>query len=147
MHKESSSQERAPGARGVGQIVGRGLQQATSSPGTAAAAPTAPPIAPQRMIPRTGIEQPFLIDPPEHIRETSDYERTNEISQMLKHAIIDDYKMRDANRIINLAKTVFDIDRDSPHYKNQQDYLNPQDQIRLFKGQGGTGRAMDNPRL
>ena len=37
---------------------------------------------------------------------------------MLKHAIVDDYKMRDANRIINLAKTVFDVDRESPHYKN-----------------------------
>ena len=46
---------------------------------------------------------------------------------MLKQAIIDDYKMRDSNRIINLAKTVYDIDRDSPHYKTPQDYLNNQD--------------------
>lgn len=75
-------------------------------------------IMPQRMIPRTGIEQPFLIDPPVHIRHTNDYERTNEVSSMLKLAIVEDYKLKDANRIINLAKTVYDIDRESPHYKN-----------------------------
>ena len=33
-------------------------------------------------------------------------------------AIVEDYKLKDNNRIINLAKTVFDIDRESPHYKN-----------------------------
>jgi len=37
---------------------------------------------------------------------------------MLKMAIVEDYKLKDNNRIINLAKTVFDIDRESPHYKN-----------------------------
>ena len=90
--------------------MGRALQSA---------APTPANVAPQRMIPRTGIEQPFLIESPEHIRDTNDYERTNDISSMLKHAIIDDYKMRDTNRIMNLAKTVYDVDRESPHYKNQ----------------------------
>jgi|AACY02.14.fsa_nt_gi hypothetical protein len=95
--------------------MGRGLQSAAPAPAT---------VVPQRMIPRTGIEQPFLIDPPVHVRNTNDYERTNEISTMLKLAIVEDYKLKDANRIINLAKTVFDIDRDSPHYKNQQEYLN-----------------------
>ena len=103
--KKEASQERT----GIGSVMGRALQSAAPAPST---------VPPQRMIPRTGIEQPFLIDTPEHIRDTNDYERTNEISSMLKHAIIDDYKMRDANRIINLAKTVYDIDRDSPHYKN-----------------------------
>lgn len=92
--------------------MGRGLQTPAASNQNSSGQ------TPQRMIPRTGIEQPFLIEPPEHIRDTSDYERTNEISPMLKQAIIDDYKMRDSNRIINLAKTVFDIDRDSPHYKS-----------------------------
>lgn len=108
--KKEASQERS----GIG-VLGRGLQSA---------APAPPTMVPQRMIPRTGIEQPFLIDPPMHIRHTNDYERTNEISTMLKLAIVEDYKLKDANRIINLAKTVFDIDRDSPHYKNQQEYLN-----------------------
>jgi len=36
---------------------------------------------------------------------------------MLKMAIVEDYKLKDNNRIINLAKTVFDLDRESPHYK------------------------------
>ena len=48
-------------------------------------------------------------------------------------AIVEDYKLKDSNRIINLAKTVYDLDRESPHYKNQLDYLNNNDQIRLFK--------------
>lgn len=90
-------------------VNGRGLRSAAPAPAT---------VVPQRMIPRTGIEQPFLIDPPVHIRSTNDYERTNEVSSMLKLAVVEDYRMKDANRIINLAKTVFDIDRDSPHYKN-----------------------------
>lgn len=67
-----------------------------------------------RCIPRTGIEQPFLIDPPFHIRVTQELERTNEISQMLRINILDDY--RNSGRIVNLAKTVYDVDRDSPHY-------------------------------
>lgn len=103
--KKEPSQERA----GMG-VTGRGLRSAAPAPAA---------TVPQRMIPRTGIEQPFLIDPPVHIRATNDYERTNEVSSMLKLAIVEDYKLKDANRIINLAKTVFDIDRDSPHYKNQ----------------------------
>jgi len=44
---------------------------------------------------------------------------------MLKMAIIEDYKMRDNNRIMNLAKVVYDIDKDSPHYKNSHDYIDP----------------------
>lgn len=118
-------------------VMGRGLQSAAPAPA---------PLVPQRMIPRTGIEQPFLIDPPEHLRNTNDYERTNEISTMLKLAIIEDYKLKDANRIINLAKTVYDIDRDSPHYKNQQEYLNGAEQIRIIKPQVN-GRPIENPRM
>jgi len=83
------------------------------------------------MIPRTGIEQPFLIDPPEHIRRTREFERTCEISSMLKVAIVEDYKMRESNRIVNLAKTVYDLDKDSPHYKN--DYINPSEQIKIMR--------------
>ena len=68
-----------PASKILNGILGKGLQQPMTSPGTAATPTTGPPLAPQRMIPRTGIEQPFLIDPPEHIRETNDYERTNEV--------------------------------------------------------------------
>lgn len=44
---------------------------------------------------------------------------------MLKMAIIEDYKMRENNRIMNMAKVVYDIDKDSPHYKNSNEYLEP----------------------
>lgn len=99
-----------------------------------------------RMIPRTGIEQPFLIEPPKFIRNTNEFERTNEISNMLKMAIIEDYRMRENNRIVNLAKTVYDLERESPHYKNANEYLNTNDQIRIIKPQVN-GRPIDNPRL
>lgn len=78
-----------------------------------------------RCIPRTGIEQPFLIDPPFHIRRTQDLERTNEISQNLKMNILEDYRIRETGRIVNLAKTVYDVERDSPHYKNTNEYVDP----------------------
>jgi hypothetical protein len=77
------------------------------------------------MIPRTGIEQPFLIDPPYHIRKTHDLERINEGSQNFKMNILEEYRMRETGRIINLAKTVYDVERDSPHYKNSNEYLDP----------------------
>ena len=41
-------------------------------------------------------------------------------------AIIDDYRMRENARIVNLAKTVFDIEKDSPHYKNSKEYIDPE---------------------
>ena len=99
-----------------------------------------------RMIPRTGIEQPFLIDPPYHIRKTQDLERTNEGSQMLKINILEEYRMRETGRIINLAKTVFDVERDSPHYKNSNEYLDPSKQIRIWKPTTN-GRPLDNPKF
>lgn len=77
------------------------------------------------MIPRTGIEQPFLIDPPLHIRKTQELERTNEGSQMFKINLLEEYRMLETGRIVNLAKTVFDVERDSPHYKNSSEYLDP----------------------
>ena len=70
------------------------------------------------MVPRTGIEQPFLFDPPIHIRETNEFERANDASSMFKLSMVEDYRIRENNRIVNLAKTVFDLERDSPHYKN-----------------------------
>jgi len=58
-------------------------------------------------------------------------------------AIVEDYKLKDNNRIINLAKTVFDIDRESPHYKSQTEYLNNADQIKIVKPLVN-GRAIDS---
>ena len=72
-----------------------------------------------------------MIDPPHHIRRTADLERTNEVSQMLKTSIIEEYRMRENGRIVNLAKTVYDVERDSPHYKNSNEYLDPSKQIRI----------------
>ena len=65
---------------------------------------------------------------------------------MLKMAIIEDYKMRDNNRIMNLAKVVYDIDKDSPHYKNSHDYIDPTKQIRIIRPIVN-GRPLDNPKL
>ena len=96
--------------------------------------------------PRTGIEQPFLIEPPTHIRQTIDLERVNDISSMLKMAIIEDYKMRENNRIMNMAKVVYDIDKDSPHYKNSNEYLEPSKQIRIIRPIVN-GRPLENPKL
>lgn len=31
---------------------------------------------------------------------------------------MDDYRMRETGRVVNLAKTVYDIDKESPYYKN-----------------------------
>ena len=84
-----------------------------------------------RFVPRTGIDQPFLLEPPKHIRETAEYERTNETSCMMKASVLDDYRVRDTGRLVNLAKTVFDIERDSPHYKTPGEYLNPKDQVKF----------------
>jgi hypothetical protein len=76
-------------------------------------------------IPRTGIEQPFLLSPPSFIRESNDFERINEISMSLKLQIIEEYRMRDKTRVINLAKTVYDCEKDSPHYRSGHEYINP----------------------
>ena len=70
------------------------------------------------MIPKTGIEQPFLIDPPEFIRNGPEYERINDLTSIHRANITDDYRIRESGRIVNLAKTVYDVDKDSPHYKN-----------------------------
>ena len=99
-----------------------------------------------KTVPRTGIEQPFLIEPPAHIRQTIDLERVNDISSMLKMAIIEDYKMRENNRIMNMAKVVYDIDKDSPHYKNSNEYLEPSKQIRIIRPIVN-GRPLENPKL
>ena len=93
------------------------------------------------MIPRTGIEQPFLIEPPQHIKATAEFERTNELSAMLKANIVDDYRIRESGRIVNLAKTVFDVDKESPHYKNQSDYINAKELVKLQKGPMIPGRV------
>jgi len=97
------------------------------------------------MIPRTGIEQPFIIEPPKHIRVTPELERTNEISNMLKIAIIDDYRMRESNRIVNMAKTVYDIEKESPHYKSSKEYIDPNEQIRIQRPTLN-GRPLENPK-
>lgn len=115
---------------------------------TACATPNAPAesnVAGPKLYPRTGIEQPFLADPPQHIRNTVELERTNDISQMLRSAIIEDYRMRENSRIVNLAKVVYDVEKESPHYKNMAEFLDPQSQIRVTK-QTVNGRPMDNLR-
>jgi len=71
--------------------------------------------------PRTGIEQPFLLVPPVHIRDTNDLERVNEYSHIVKQTIIDDYRMRESSRVINLAKTVYDAEKESPHYRGSEE--------------------------
>jgi len=57
--------------------------------------------------------------------------------------LIEDYRVRDNSRIINLAKTVYDVDRESPHYRNQADYIDKANQIRITKGTVN-GREVDN---
>lgn len=99
-----------------------------------------------RAIPRTGIEQPFLIDPPVHIRRTQDLERTNEVSQHLKMNILEEYRMRETGRIVNLAKVVYDVERDSPHYKNSNEYIEPSKQIRIQKPMTN-GRPIENAKF
>jgi hypothetical protein len=66
-----------------------------------------------------------LLTPPEHIRSTNDLERINDISPMLKAAIIEDYRMRESSRVISLAKTVYEVEKESPYYKNQLDFIDP----------------------
>ena len=61
----------------------------------------------------------------------------------LKQAIIEDYKMRENNRVISLAKTVFDVEKDSPYYKNSLEYIDPSKQIRITKGTAN-GRVIEN---
>lgn len=95
-------------------------------------------------IPRTGIEQPFLIDPPVHKREPADnLERINDLSPNLKATIIEDYRMREASRVINFAKTVYDAEKESPHYRNQVDFLDPTDTIRITRPTVN-GRPVEN---
>jgi hypothetical protein len=97
-------------------------------------------------IPRTGIEQPFLIDPPKHIRSTHELERINDISPMLKMAIVEDYRMRENSRVISLAKTVYDCEKESPYYKNLLEYIDPESQIRISRPTAN-GRPLENPKL
>ena len=45
--------------------------------------------------------------------------------------------MRDSSRVVNLAKTVYDVDKDSPHYANHGDYMDPQQAViqkQVFNG-------------
>ena len=61
-------------------------------------------------------------------------------------AIVDDYRMRENNRVVNLAKTVYDIEKDSPHYKNLKDYIDPETQVRITKPTAN-GRPLENAKL
>lgn len=45
---------------------------------------------------------------------------------MLKAAIIEDYRMRESSRVISLAKTVYEVEKESPYYKNQLDFIDPE---------------------
>ena len=74
-----------------------------------------------------------------------DLERINDISTSLKMAIIDDYRMRESSRVVNLAKTVYDIEKDSPHYKNNREYIDPESQVRITKATAN-GRPLENPK-
>ena len=67
-----------------------------------------------------------MIDPPKHIRNTPELERINEISSMLKMAIVEDYRMRESSRVASLAKTVYDCEKESPYYKSAIEYINPE---------------------
>jgi len=69
-------------------------------------------------LPKTGIEQPFLVEAPKHIRNHNELERTYDISNEVRNNIIDDYRMRETSRIVNLAKTVYDVEKPSPNYTN-----------------------------
>ena len=44
---------------------------------------------------------------------------------MLRSAIIEDYRLRENSRIVNMAKVVYDSEKDSPHYKNMVEFLEP----------------------
>ncbi len=61
---------------------------------------------------------------------------------MLRSAIIEDYRMRENSRIVNLAKVVYDADKESPHYKNMAEFL-PSDQLVRPKNTAN-GRPMEN---
>ena len=54
--------------------------------------------------------------------------------------------MRENNRVISLAKTVFDVEKDSPYYKNNLEYIDPQQQIRITKPTAN-GRLIENAKL
>lgn len=90
-------------------------------------------------MPKTGIEQPFLAEAPSFLKTTGELERVNEINQMIKNAIVEDYKLRESSRIINFAKTVYDVDKESPHYRDQKDYINPANQIKIAPATSNTG--------
>lgn len=90
-------------------------------------------------MPKTGIEQAFLAEPPKFLTTTSELERINDISPVLKATIVEDYKLRESSRIINFAKTVYDVEKDSPHYRDQKDFLNPIHQIRIGNAPGSAG--------
>lgn len=59
----------------------------------------------------------------------NELERTNEIMPVMQSATIDDYKMREGSRVINFARTIFDVDKESPHYKDKKEFLNPANQV------------------
>ena len=72
-----------------------------------------------------------MIEPPKHIRATHELERISDISPMLKMAIVDDYRMRENGRVISLAKTVYDCERESPYYKNLLEFIDPEAQVKI----------------
>ena len=59
---------------------------------------------------------------------------------MLRASCLDDYRVRETGRIINFAKVVYEIDKESPHYKNQNEYLNPKEQVKFAPVKGYHGR-------
>ena len=64
---------------------------------------------------------------------------------MLKGAIIEDYRLRESSRVINLAKTVYDVEKESPHYRNHIKYIDSKDQVRITPNTIN-GRPIENPK-
>lgn len=64
---------------------------------------------------------------------------------MLKMAIVEDYRMRENSRVVSLAKTVYDCDKESPYYRNSLEYINPDLQIRIQRPTAN-GRPLENPK-
>lgn len=52
------------------------------------------------------------------------------MSSVLKGAIVEDYKLRESSRIINFAKTVYDVEKESQHYRDQKEYIKQADQVK-----------------
>ena len=59
--------------------------------------------------------------------------------------ILEEYRMRETGRIVNLAKTVYEVDKESPHYKKNE-YVDPTKQIRIQRPMTN-GRPLENPKF